>query len=226
MKMLPRPKRCSGGQTLSSGSGQMSPPTRLWGGDHRFYKKQFFLWSLPKTLIDNKTSNNSLSTMSQLYQLRYVYPLVFRYNYEHFEKKSIVESLKCIWVYSDSHGNCCKVCRLYKKWAIESLEKKWLPEYIDFHSFVYNLKKRNLRYEYIAHLPTGYSLYLRQLPRATTTSTTKTKADLLIVQHKVEKTSHNKFYNQTNKYYFTKASTTTTTKITATTASGSMGYFY
>ena len=142
MKMLPRPKRCSGGQTLSSGSGQMSPPTRLWGGDRRFYKKQFFLWSLPKTLIDNKTSNNSLSTMSQLYQLPYVYPLVFRYNYEHFEKKSIVELLKCIWVYSDSHGNRCKVCRLYKKWAIESLEKKWLPEYIDFHSFVYNLKKK------------------------------------------------------------------------------------
>lgn len=165
--------------------------------------------------------------MSQLYQLPYVYPLVFRYNYEHFEKKSIVELLKCIWVSSDSHGNRCKVCGLYKKWAIESLEKKWLPEYIYFHSLVYNLKKRNPRYEYIAHLPTGYSLYLRQLPRSTTTSTAKTKADLLIAQHKVEKTSHNKFYNQTNnKYYFTKASTTTTTKITATTASGSMGYFY
>ena len=141
-------------------------------------------------------------------------------------KKSIVELLKCIWVYSDSHGNHCKVCRLCKKWAIESLGKKRLPEYIDFHSLVYNFKKRNPRYEYIAHLPTGYSLYLRPLPRATTTSTTKTKANLLIAQHKVEKKSHNKFYNQTNnKYYFTKTSTATT-KIRATTASDSMGYFY
>ena len=90
MKTLPRPKKCTGGQTLSSGSGQMSSPTRLCGGDRRFYKKQFFLWSLPKMLIDNKTSNNSLSTMSQLYQLLYVYPLVFRYNYKrykHYKKK-------------------------------------------------------------------------------------------------------------------------------------------
>ena len=76
--------------------------------------------------------------------------------------------------------------------------------------------------------PRGYSLYLRPLPRATTTaSATKITADLLIAQHKAEKTSHNKFYNQTNnKYCFTKASaTSTTTAITATTAEGSLGYF-
>ena len=40
------------------------------------------------------------------------------------EKKEIVELMKCIWVYSDNHGKRCKVCRLYKNWAIEALEKK------------------------------------------------------------------------------------------------------
>ena len=167
--------------------------------------------------------------MSQLYQVPFVYPLILRYNYEQFEKKGIVELMKCIWVYSDSHSKRCKVCRLYKNWSIEALEKKWLPEYIDFCTLVQKLKNRDPRYAYIAHLPTGYLLYLRPLLRATTTaSATKTTADLLIAQHKAEKTLHNKFYNQTNnKYYFTKASaTSTTTTITATIAEGSLGYFY
>ena len=78
--------------------------------------------------------------MSQLYQVPFVYPLILRYNYEQFEKKGIVELMKCIWVYSDSHSKRCKVCRLYKNWSIEALEKKWLPEYIDFCTLVQKLK--------------------------------------------------------------------------------------
>ena len=160
-----------------------------------------------------------------------MYPLVLRYTYDHFEKKSIIELMKCIWVYSDSHRKRCKVCRLYKNWAIEALEKKWLPEYIDFCTIVSKLKHRDLKFAYIAHLPTGYSLYLRLIPRATTTgSSSKTTADLLIAQHKAEKTSHNQFYNQTNnKYFFTKVATATTTRttaITAATSEGSLEYFY
>ena len=115
-------------------------------------------------------------------------------------------------------------------WAIEALEKKWLPEYIDFCNIVSKLKYRDPKFAYIAHLPTEYSLYLRPIPRATTTaSSSKTTADLLIAQHKAEKTSHNKFYNQTNnKYFFTKVATatTTTTAIKAATSEGSLGYFY
>ena len=168
------------------------------------------------------------SKMSQLYQMPYVYPLVLRYTYDHFEKKSIVELMKCLWVYSDSDGKRCKVCRLYKNWAIEALEKKWLPEYIDFCTIVSKLKYRDPKFACIGHLPTGYSLYLRPIPRATTTaSSSKTTAELLIAQHKAEKTSHNKFYNQTNnKYFFTKVATATTTTITAATSEGSLGYFY
>ena len=36
--------------------------------------------------------------------------------------------MKCIWVYCDSHGKGCKVCRLYKNWAIEALEKNGYPD--------------------------------------------------------------------------------------------------
>ena len=161
----------------------------------------------------------------------YVYPLILRYTYKHFDKKSIVELMKCIWVYCDSHGKGCKVCRLYKNWAIEALEKKWLPRYIDFCTIVSKLKHRDPKLAYIAHLPTGYSLYLRPIPWATTTaSSTRITADLLIAQHKAEKTSHNKFYNQrNNKYHFTKvstATTTTATTITAATSKGNLGYFF
>ena len=167
--------------------------------------------------------------MSQLYQMPYVYPLILRYSYEHFEKKEMVELMKCIWVYSDNHRKCCKVCRLYKNWAIEAAEKKWLPQYIDFCTIISRLKRRDLSLAYIAHLPTGYSLYLRPIPRATATaSSSKTAADLQIAQHKTEKTTQNKLYNQTNnKYFFTKVSTATaTTTTTAATSEGSMGYFY
>ena len=137
--------------------------------------------------------------------------------------------MKCIWVYSDNHGKRCKVCRLYKDWATEALEKKWLPQYIDFCTIVSRFKCRDPSLAYIAHLPAGYSLYLRPIPRATATaSSSKTVADLQIAQHKAEKTTHNKFYNQmNNKYFFTKVSTaTTTTTITAATSEGSLGYFY
>ena len=79
--------------------------------------------------------------MSQLYQMPYVYSLILRYTYEHFEKKAIVELIKCIWVYSDNHRKRCKVCKLYKNWAIEALEKKWLPQYIDFCTAVSRLKR-------------------------------------------------------------------------------------
>ena len=103
--------------------------------------------------------------MSLLYMMPIVEPLVMRWNYEHFKEKSLTDLMKCIWTYSDNHGKRCKVCRVYKRWDITTLRNKWFSCYIPLEPLLQKLKTRDPKYAYIAHLPSGFSLYLRPVIR-------------------------------------------------------------
>ena len=104
-----------------------------------------------------------------------------RFNYEHFEKKkTITQLMKCIWIYSDSHGKRCKVCKTYKNWAILAMKQQWLSCYIDFDTVVKKLVARDPQYEYITHIPAGFCLYLLlptiRIPNSSATTTTTATA--------------------------------------------------
>ena len=146
--------------------------------------------------------------MSLLYMMPTVEPLVMRWNYEHFGKKSLTDLMKCIWIYSDNHGKRCKVCRVYRRWAITALESKWLSCYIPLKPLVQKLTTRHPSYAYIARLPPGFSLYLRPIIKDNTpTSTavhpchsrntsTETTAQRLIRLHTKSKSSWKTFFNR------------------------------
>ena len=181
----------------------MSLPTQPWGGERRFYNKNKIFWSPPKSLSTTTAATTIFKDVSTLSNAICV-PACFKIYLRPLRKKEhrwVDEMYMGVqWLTRETLQS---VQAIQLNWAIEALEKKWLPEYIDFCTIVSKLKYRDPKFAYIAHLPTEYSLYLRPIPRATTTaSSSKTTADLLIAQHKAEKTSHNKFYNQTNNKYF------------------------
>ena len=83
-----------------------------------------------------------------------------RFRYEHFQQKSVTELMKCISIYSDSHGKRCKVCKTYRQWPIWALKEKWFSCYIDFDTTILKLMSTDSQYAFIQHIPLGFSLFL------------------------------------------------------------------
>ena len=139
-----------------------------------FIKK--FFWSLSKKLF-NCSNNNSFILKMPLFMMPTLEPLVMRFRYEDFQQKNITQLMKCIWIYSDSHGKRCKVCRTYRLWAISTMKEKWLSYYIDFETTVQKLIARDLQYAYIIHAPSNFSLYLKPIYPATAATATAATAE-------------------------------------------------
>ena len=112
-----------------------------------------------------------------LFMMPTLEPFVMRFRYEDFQQKNITQLMKCIWIYSDSHGKRCKVCRTYRLWAISTMKEKWLSYYIDFETTVQKLIARDLQYAYIIHVPSNFSLYLKPIYPATAATATAATAE-------------------------------------------------
>ena len=88
------------------------------------------------------------------------------------KQKVLTDLMKFIEIYSDNHGKQCKVCRVYRRWAITALESKWLSCYIPLKPLVEKLTARHPSYAYTAHLLLGFSLYLHPIIKDNTLTST------------------------------------------------------